>query len=797
MDYPNQDRPRKTPESRSKPAGHGVAAKSAPVTVAPAAVEVIRPSEQTFYASYATGSRHESGGDDDSGSGGGLLEYWRILRRHRAAILLSVALGLALGVAIGIPLKPVFRARTSLEILNLNEDFMNMKQANPVTNNDNSYDISEEQTQAKLLESSALLMRAMNRLDPDYEKDLTGAGMATSGWRKWLHLKEAIEETDREKLLDKLAASLRIRPTARTRVLEVTADSTDPKLSADFVNTLVEEFIGQNMETRLNNTERTSEWLRRDIGDARAKLRQAEDDLQRYAGKSGLIFADENTIIATEKLRQLQLQLSTATADRIAKQSHYELAKSSPPDSLGDVLNDNGIRETAARMSELRRQIASLGAVFNPGYSKLQQAQAELTVLETAFQRERADILKHVEDDYVEAAGREKMLAAAYDTQTGVVTGQGEKLIQYNILKREADSSRQLYDTMLQQTKQASIATAMRASNVRVVDAALLPDLPVFPDFRLNGGLGMFLGLMFGVAFATVRERSDRTLRQPGDLKQWTDLPELGTIPAVSVARVYDSAPTGAGRVASRWTRHRTDGNDFALTTSRHKAGIAAEAFRSTLTSVLFVGDNGAAPQVLVFTSPSPGDGKTSVVSNIAIAAAEIRRNVLVIDGDLRRPRMHDIYNVPNDRGLSDMLREEMSDENLAGLIQETGIPGLHVLPAGPPTQAAAHLLYSPNFEAMVARLRTGYDMILIDAPPVLQLTDARVAGRQADGVVLVGRAGRTTRDALAATRNRFLEDRIRVLGAVLNDWNPGKSLGGYYGCSGGLKAYKHALKAG
>jgi capsular exopolysaccharide synthesis family protein len=735
--------------------------------------------------------RSESDGDD-AGSSGGLLEYWRILRRHRAAIVLSVVGGLALGIAVGIPLKPVFRARTSLEILNLNQDFMNMKQANPVNTNDNSLDVSEEQTQAKLLESSALMMRVMNHLDPNYEKDLAKSRMATSGWRSWLHLKAPVEETDREKLLDKLSTSLRIRPTAHTRVLEVTADSTDPKLTVDFVNTLVEEFVGQNMEARLNNTARTSEWLQREIGDAKAKLRQAEDDLQHYAGQSGLIFADENTIIATERLRQLQLQLSTASADRIAKEAHYELAKSSPPDSLGDVLNDNGIRETAARISELRRQIASLGAVFNPGYSKLQQAQAELAVLDTTFQHERADILKHVEDDYEEAAGREKMLAAAYDSQTGVVTGQGEKLIQYNILKREAESSRLLYDTMLQQTKQASIATAMRASNVRVVDAALLSDLPVFPDFRINGGLGMFVGLMFGIAFATVRERSDRTLRQPGDLKQWADLAELGTIPAASVARVYDG-----GTIQSRWSRRRNAVSDFALTTSIQQAGIAAEAFRSTLTSILFVGDNGTCPQVLVFTSPSPGDGKTSVVSNIAIAAAEIRRNVLLIDADLRRPRLHDIYKVPNDRGLSDMLREEMSDENLASFIHETGVPGLHVLPAGPPTRAAAHLLYSPNFEAMVERLRTGYDMILIDAPPVLQLTDARVAGRQADGVVLVGRAGRTTRDALTATRDRFQEDRIRVLGAVLNDWNPGKSLGGYYGYNGGLKAYRHALKAG
>jgi capsular exopolysaccharide synthesis family protein len=170
------------------------------------------------------------------------------------------------------------------------------------------------------------------------------------------------------------------------------------------------------------------------------------------------------------------------------------------------------------------------------------------------------------------------------------------------------------------------------------------------------------------------------------------------------------------------------------------------------------------------------------VVSNLAIATAEIRRKVLVVDADLRRPRMHDIFGVSNDRGLSDILREELSEENVAGLIQETGIPNLHVLTAGKATHAAAHLLYSRNFAPLIARFKKDYDMVLIDTPPMLQMTDARVAGRLADAVILIARSGQSTRDAILAAKDRLGEDCIRVLGTVLNDWNPKKAAGGYYG---------------
>lgn len=719
---------------------------------------------------------------DSSDAEGGLLDYWRMINRHKTAIILTSLAGLLVGIGVGIPMTPVYRARTSLEVLNLNEDFMNLKQTNPVSTNDPTYDVSEAETQTKLLQSDALLKRVLKKLDPAAPQRTKATRMAVSGWRSWFHLPEPVVLPERARLLNSIVGTVKVKATARTRVIEATVESTSPQLAADFANTLVEEFIQQNLEARFATTHRTSDWLGQEIDGARTNLRNAEDALQSYARSSGLIFTDDNTNVATEKLQQLQQNLSAATADRITKQARYDLARNSPPDSIADVLNDTGLKETSAKINDLRREVAQLTTVYNPEFSKVKAVEAELTVYMAAFERTRADILKRIENDFEEASNREKLLATAYDVQVREVTGQDEKAVQYNILKREVESNRQLYDTMLQQTKQSSIASALHASNVRVVDPAEVPKIPFSPNFKVNSAIGLMAGLLLSITLVTIRERADRTLQQPGDIKQWTEMAELGNIPSagVFVKRIY--GPSQLPKPDLSLTKNGTSPQTVEMITWQQKPSFVAEAFRSTLTSILFVGENGSRPRILVITSAHPSDGKTTVVSNLAIATAEIRRKVLVIDADLRRPRMHAVFEVPNDQGLSDLLRKDLPEDQEAGLIQRTKIPDLHVLPAGPATHAASHLLYSPKFAQLLARLKNEYDMILIDTPPMLPMTDARVVGRLADAVILVARSGKTTRDAILAAKERLAEDSIRVLGTVLNDWDPKKSPGGYYG---------------
>ena len=774
----------------------------------------------------------------EDASPGGLLEYWNILRRRKGAVLLFAFAGTLLAVLFTLPQTPVYQARASLEIQSLNQDFMNTKQVNPVSEAQD-YFSNDIQTHIKLLQSDTLLDRVSAKLTQAKPGDPTPPPGRIFAWRHALNLPEPQAVDARKQALALAAASLKLRAAGQTRIVEILCDSADPRLAADFVNALGNEYIDQSMEARWQMNQRTSEWLTRQLEDVRIKLERSEDQLQRYARQSGLLFTGdkEKQNVSDEKLRQLQQELSKAQADRISMQSRYEMAQGAEPESLPDVLNDNSLRDYQSKLTDLRRQEADLSATYRPEYAKVKKVKAQIVTLETALVRERKAIIDRIHNDYEQAQRREKLLAAIYATQATLVTAESEKSIQYNILKREVDTTRSLYEGMFQRVKESAIASAMRASNVRIVDMATVPKFPYKPNLTVNGMLGLLAGLFLGVAFVVMRERADRTIQAPGDAQFYLNLPELGVIPEANshtrkiiyrpnkklpVAQTLGQAlsPANHNGASASVPQHsvvprhsdvsqNSDvgaiddrpsapvaqppspfANRIELITHQRKRCIAAESFRLVLASILFSGENGSRPRVLVLTSASPSEGKTTVTSNLAIALAEIHRKVLLIDADMRKPRIHDIFQVPNARGLSTVLQQRtLSEESLQGVVCETAIPNLFVLPTGP--TAASSLLYSQVLPEMLKRFKKEFDMVLIDTPPMLQMPDARVVGRQADAVVIVVRAGQTTRDAAIAVRERLAEDGTRVLGTILNDWNPKQSPNGYYGSSNGYGYYR------
>ncbi|OLC99409.1 MAG: hypothetical protein AUH86_02560 [Acidobacteria bacterium 13_1_40CM_4_58_4] len=322
----------------------------------------------------------------------------------------------------------------------------------------------------------------------------------------------------------------------------------------------------------------------------------------------------------------------------------------------------------------------------------------------------------------------------------------------------------------------------MRDSNVLVVDRAKPPLLPYRPSFPMNSAIGLFSGLFLGFGFVILRDRLDRRITAPGDAQAYLDLPELGVIP-------FDQGGL-AGQIAGRLHSHRptrtltsdtapdSSANWPELATWKRKPSFLAECARTTLTSILLPSQNGDCPGVVVLTSPSSGDGKTTVACNLAIAMAEIGRKVLLIDGDLRRPRLHKVFGAPNNWGLSDVLWGDTPLETLpiSHLVRETEVAGLSLLPGGSCGITPTNLFYSPRMARFLKRMRKEFEMVMIDAPPMIHLADARVLGRHADGVILVMRAGQTTTESALYASQRFAEDGTRVLGTVLNSWDPKNS---------------------
>jgi succinoglycan biosynthesis transport protein ExoP len=393
--------------------------------------------------------------------------------------------------------------------------------------------------------------------------------------------------------------------------------------------------------------------------------------------------------------------------------------------------------------------------------------------MEASMQNERAKLIARMKSDYQTAKLREAMLTEAYKRQTALVSNQAYKSIEYNLLKGEADANRQLYEQMLGKVKEAGITSALRTGTARVVDSADTPVNPIAPNFLMASGLGLLGGLLLGSAFAVLKERIDSSVKSPGENATGLNVPEIGVIPL---------AGTEPRQVGQNKAYGLTTSGRLELLTWEQRDSFVAESFRSTLHSL--IGNHGS-PQlhrVVAITSPNSMEGKTTVATNIAIAFAEAGVRVLLVDGDLRRPRLHDVFGVDRGPGLTDLLTAtELTDELLKTTIRQTNVAGVHLLTSGTQREMITALLYSERMNPLLEKLRQTFHFVLIDTPPTLPVPDARVIGAKCDGVVIVTAAGQTDRKEILLTGQRFAEDRTRVLGTILNKWVPRSDMAHYY----------------
>ncbi len=704
-----------------------------------------------------------------------LLEYWDILRRRKGTLVLIAFLGLLSSLLFTLPQTPVYQARASLEIQNLNRNFLNMRDVSPTANEGGSSPEYDLRTEVRILQSESVLERVVAKLNLEKRLSLENKTGRLSAWRSALGLPESRLALTREEVVHLVARNLKVRPEASTRVVEILYDSTNPQLAADFVNSLTSEFIQKNLEVRGQTTQETGKWLTRQMEDVRIRLEKSEDELQSYAHASGLLFTSDKGNVAEERLRQLQEELSKAQADRIAKQSKYELASTASPESLPEVLDDLTLKEYQVKLTDLRRQLAELSSSLTATHPTVKKVQAQVATLESALEKERTSIMQRIRNEFKSAQRRENLLAGNYASQARLMSEQAAKVSHYNILKREVDTNRQLYDSLLRNVQEAGMNSALRASNVRVVDSAKPPTHPYKPSLVLNSATGLLAGAFFGMVFIVMRERADRSIRAPGEATQYLDVPELGVIPSANAERsryfaYYQKERGIEGNEAGNGKRSRR----VELVTSREHS-VLADSFRATLTSILCSGENGDRPRVIALTSANPMEGKTTVASNLALALAEIDWPVLLIDADLRKGRLHEIFQVSNSWGLSDLLQGKKPPQG-GGMVIGTSYPNLYLLPAGSVASSISALLHSPRALEFLHRMREEFHTVIIDTPPMLHMPDARVLGRLADGVILVVRSAQTAREAAAAASQRLMEDGTRVLGTVLNQWDPRKA---------------------
>ena len=717
-----------------------------------------------------------------------LMDYYQTLWRRKVAIALFALAGGLGAFLLTLDTQPIYRARTSLDIQNLNSDFMNMREVAATGDGGNNSGDAYVQTQIKLLQSDTLLERTVKSLQSQPHPAAIPREDLLSQLRRDLHLPHT-STIPYQELIDDTAKRVKIKPLGLTRLVEITCDSWDADFAANFCNTMTTEFQNQDREVRSNEADKTSEWLTHQVADVRVKVEQSEKKLEDATGGNGLILSQENASVSEGRLRDVQSELIRAQADRMAKQAQADTALSASPDSLPNVLDSAAYRTDQAKLEDLRGKVAELVPPLTEENPKVIHLRTQIREVEGNLANERATMMSRMKNEYDSARHREKLLSEAYKTQQESVSTELSKTSRVNLLRREVDSEQQLYQTLLQRAKEAGFASAMHLATIRVVDAARMPKVPFSPRRGNSTGVGLLLGSLVGLGFAFVRDRTAEVFRGPGDVERYLKVQELGVIPSSRVnRRQLNPTPINAVRnLIDVKAGGDLDNNETHLGIAHwgHNFSIVAEAYRNTTYSILLSNRATERAKVYVVSSPNAGDGKTTVVSNLGMALSQSKRRVVLIDGDLRKPSMHRAFMVDNSLGLRDVLRGDVdfSDgTSLESVCRKTASPNLWVIPSGSGNEEVVELLHSDLLPEFLARLTRDFDIVLIDTPPMLHMADARIFAGHANAVILVLRAGVTNRDQAMTARDLFEHDQVRLIGTILNDFDPAREgKGSYY----------------
>jgi capsular exopolysaccharide synthesis family protein len=705
------------------------------------------------------------------------VNYTAMLRRHRPAMAIIVGGTLVLSMVYTLLGHKVYEAEAILEVTGINQDFMDAKGVDPTANQVTGDAYIE--TQTKLLTSPPVVQRTAELLGPKVAPAIAARQNPMGSMLGWFGQPVAATPGAGEAVVLAMLADAKVKVDGTSDLIIVTVLGPEPQLTADAANTLTAQYIEQSQQARGYAAGNTNKFLMAQLADARQKLADSENDLQQYARQTGIVIPSASQeSVAADKLREIQTDLAKAEADEAETKSQVESSHTSSPDAIPQVLDDPTLRDNRARLAELRRQLSDLSVSLTPANYKIQQLQAQITDLEQQSAHQRFNIIRRLGVQNSETARRKQLLTQAYQEQLSVVSDQSSKEVRYDSLKKEVDANRDIYQSMLQRVKQASIVAALKSSDVRVVSPATAPASPYRPSLPLNLALGSLLGVGFSTGYILLRERNDASLRTPGQSVRQLNLPELAVVPS---ARIGNSdripltlrnlkappveVPGKDGFFANRWAIV-----DKEMVLWCQEETMMADAYRSAVTSILLSRVNGVAPRVLLVTSPRPKAGKTTTVANLGISLAEIGRRVLLIDGDLRRPRLGKLFGLQFASGLSDLLLDGGSGTTtLDSAVRSSTVPGLYLLPGGSEPANISRLLHSSYLESLVETVRSEYDFVLIDSPPMAGMADARLLSRVADGVILISRAGETSPEQLGDARQRLVDDGTPVIGTILN----------------------------
>ena len=619
------------------------------------------------------------------------------------------------------------------------------------------------QTQYRILTGRELAERVLRTLDVRALPELNGAEAPRRGVARVVH---GLRDTARgwvraltggtappppalpshDALVARFSSRVSVEPVRSSRLVDVSFVSSDPGTAAKAINTLADEYVAQNLDLRRQDMSKSLRWLSEELERQQHRVEQSERAMAEYraGNNAGSLRDRENIVIA--RLNQLNESATRARTSRAQRESLHKqvvaLGASAAAETIPAIASNPSVQSAKATLAELQRQKALLAERYGEKHPEMVTVLASIQDAARQLDVELTKAMDAIRHDYESSMLEERTLAQALSDQQTVAADLDRKGVAYTVLEREAQSNRQLYETLLQREKELQVLANSRGNNVRLIDRAAMPSVPFAPDIRRSLMLGTLAGLLMAVGLVFALDSFDDTIRSAEDVTRKLGLPCLGLVPDV---------------------RPRSDRPVVSPTAS----GDFGESIRSLRTSVAFSSDTAGSAVVLV-TSAQPLEGKTTTACNLAMAMAYGGARVLLVDADLRRPSVHHGFGLENRVGLSDVLS---GGAPVASAAYRLSAPdNLWVMPAGGPPHNPSELLGSKRMERLIEQMRTGpFDWVIIDTPPVLAVTDASILARQATGVAFVLGSG--------MTRGRLAERAIetlaiggpRILGAVLN----------------------------
>jgi len=685
-----------------------------------------------------------------------LYDYLLVLRKHQWLIL-SFMLAVVTIVTIStFRMQPVYNATARIAIDRENANILPFPGAD-------SYDYMMDlenyiETQSKILTSETLALQTIRNTGlsarPEFSSPNGPSEAMASG---------SLANQKRPPELGEFLGSLSVKRVPNSRLMDVSFESTDSQLAARIVNAHIASYIEQNFRSKYEATTQASTWLADQLSELKIKVQKSEDARIAYERQNQIWTLDDKQNITTQRLSDINKQLTDAQSERMKKESLYEFAKSGNLDAVPQVQSDAGLAELLRKRNDLSSQYNDAVSQYGPNFPKVQRLQAQLKDLDANIEKEKKKIVDVLESDYREARQRESMLTQALDQQKAAANQMAEKLVEYNILKREAEANKALYEGLMTKLKETAISLGLRSSNIRIVDPAMIPSTPSRPAKARNITLAFLVGLVGGIGLALMREYLDNTVKSPDDVETLARLPSLAVVPQFA-------SSNGSSKRQGLLQGFAANGQDkrIELVAQHLPKSQISEAFRALRTSIL-LSQADHPPQVILVTSALPREGKTTAAANLAVTLAQLGDSTVLVDADLRKPGIGRLLNLGSGKyaGLSSYLAGVSSLDLVS--VPHPAIPNLVAIPTGPLPPNPADLLSSHKLADAIAELRTKFKFIVIDSPPIMAATDAVILSVQADGVLLVVRSGETPKEAFTRTRDLLASVKCHILGVVLN----------------------------